>query len=65
MISGRQIRAARGLLDMSQEELAKSAGLTPQAIRKIEDGTVQPREGSMADITRINIESEQRSYSAT
>ncbi|MBI1273936.1 MAG: helix-turn-helix domain-containing protein [Alphaproteobacteria bacterium] len=52
MISGRQIRAARALLDMSQEALAKSAGLTPQAIRKIEDGSVQPREGTIADIMR-------------
>lgn len=53
MISGRQIRAARGLLDMSQDDLAQSAGLTPQAIRKIEDGAVQPREGTIADITRV------------
>ncbi|HAX91167.1 MAG TPA: hypothetical protein DCY07_03030 [Rhodospirillaceae bacterium] len=52
MIVGRQIRAARALLDMSQDELAEAAGLTPQAIRKIEGGDVQPREGTIADITR-------------
>jgi len=53
MIVGRQIRAARALLDMSQDELAIAAGLTPQAIRKIEGGDVQPREGTIADITRV------------
>lgn len=53
MIVGRQIRAARALLDMSQDELAEAAGLTPQAIRKIESGDVQPREGTIADITRV------------
>lgn len=52
MIVGRQIRAARALLDMSQDDLATAAGLTPQAIRKIENGGVQPREGTIADITR-------------
>ena len=53
MIVGRQIRAARALLDMSQDELAEAAGLTPQAIRKIEGGDVQPREGTIADITKV------------
>ncbi len=52
MITGRQIRAARALLDMSQEELATSAGLTKQGISKIEDGSVQPREGTIADIMK-------------
>ncbi|MEJ0061879.1 MAG: helix-turn-helix transcriptional regulator [Alphaproteobacteria bacterium] len=53
MITGRQIRAARALLDMSQEELAAEAGLTAQGIRKIEDGTVQPRVGTITDITQV------------
>jgi len=53
MINGRQIRAARALLDMSQDELAEAAGLTPQAIRKIEGGTVSPREGTIADIMNV------------
>lgn len=53
MIVGRQIRAARALLDMSQDDLAEAAGLTPQAIRKIESGEVQPREGTIADIARV------------
>jgi DNA-binding XRE family transcriptional regulator len=53
MITGRQIRAARGLLDMSRDELAKAAGLTKQGISKIEDGSVQPRAGTLADIVRV------------
>lgn len=53
MINGRQIRAARALLDMSQDDLAAAAGLTPQAIRKIESGEVQPREGTVADIVSV------------
>jgi len=53
MVVGCQIRAARALIDMSQDELAKAAGLTPQAIRKIEAGDVQPREGTIADIVRV------------
>lgn len=53
MIVGRQIRAARALLDMSQDVLAEATGLTPQAIRKIENGDVQPREGTIADIMRV------------
>ncbi|MDR3448819.1 MAG: helix-turn-helix transcriptional regulator [Alphaproteobacteria bacterium] len=53
MITGRQIRAARGLLDLSQDELAKAANLTKQGISKIEDGSVQPRESTLADIVRV------------
>lgn len=53
MITGRQIRAARGLLDWSAVALAKKAGLTRETINKIEDETVQPREGTLADIIRV------------
>jgi len=53
VITGRQIRAARALLDISQEELAGAAGLTKQGISKIEDGSVHPREGTIADISRV------------
>ncbi|MDE1902043.1 MAG: helix-turn-helix transcriptional regulator [Alphaproteobacteria bacterium] len=52
-ISGKQIRAARALADMRQDELAQLVGLTPQAIRKIEDDAVQPREGTMADMVSV------------
>jgi DNA-binding XRE family transcriptional regulator len=53
LITGRQIRAARALLDISQDDLANAAGLTKQGISKIEDGSVQPREGTMTDIQRV------------
>lgn len=53
MITGRQIRAARALLDISQDDLAIAAGLTKQGISKIEDGSVQPREGTISDISRV------------
>ncbi|MDD3029216.1 MAG: helix-turn-helix transcriptional regulator [Alphaproteobacteria bacterium] len=56
MITGRQIRAARALLDISQAELASAAGLTKQGISKIEDGSVQPREGTLADIQRVFVD---------
>jgi DNA-binding XRE family transcriptional regulator len=53
MITGRQIRAARALLDWSAEVLAKKVGLSREAINKIEDGSVQPRAKNMADIIQI------------
>lgn len=53
MISGKQIKAARALADMRQDELAELVGLTPQAIRKIEDDAVQPRKGTMNDIIKV------------
>jgi DNA-binding XRE family transcriptional regulator len=53
LITGRQIRAARALLDISQDDLANAAGLTKQGISKIEDGSVQPREGTISDIMRV------------
>jgi DNA-binding XRE family transcriptional regulator len=33
--------------------LAEAVGLTPQAIRKIEDDAVQPREGTMSDMIKV------------
>ena len=41
---------------MSQGELAELTGLTLHGIRKIEDGESQPREGTIADISRVFIE---------
>jgi hypothetical protein len=53
MTIGRQIRAGRGLLKWSGTVLAEKAGLTRDAISKIEDEAVQPREGTVADIVRV------------
>jgi transcriptional regulator with XRE-family HTH domain len=43
MIKGSQIRAARGLIDWSADQLARKVGLSRVAISKIEDGSAQPR----------------------
>lgn len=53
MSVGRQISAARGLLRWSSASLAEKAGLTRDAINKIEADAVQPREGTLADIIRV------------
>jgi transcriptional regulator with XRE-family HTH domain len=51
-IAGKQITAARALADLTVVELAERAGLSRDAIMKIEAGTVRPREGTIADITK-------------
>lgn len=50
-ITGKQITAARALAGWTAAELAEHAGLSRDAIMKIEAGSVQPREGTIADIT--------------
>lgn len=50
MITGRQIRAARGLLRWRVEDLAQHTGLTREALTRMEDDAVQPREASIAKI---------------
>jgi transcriptional regulator with XRE-family HTH domain len=52
MITGRQIRAARGLLKWSCPVLAEKAGLTRETINKIQADAIQPREGTLNDIMR-------------
>jgi transcriptional regulator with XRE-family HTH domain len=42
-ISSRQIKAARALLDWSQEELANAAKISVGTIRKLEAGSISPR----------------------
>jgi transcriptional regulator with XRE-family HTH domain len=53
MITGRQIRAARGLLDWDASVLAEKAGLTRATVGRIEAGYVQPQEKTLASIVRI------------
>jgi len=43
-INARQIKAARALLDWSQENLASASGLSIATIRKIESGHISPRD---------------------
>jgi transcriptional regulator with XRE-family HTH domain len=50
-ISGRQIRAARALLDLSREDLAGRCGVTMITIRNIEAETVEPQGKTLANIS--------------
>lgn len=52
MITSRQIRAARGLLGWDAVVLAQRAGVTKEAISRIESGKVRPHESTMAKIQR-------------
>ena len=49
-ITPAQIRAARGLLDWSQQELAEAAGLQRPAVNRIEKGTADPRASTLQRI---------------
>jgi transcriptional regulator with XRE-family HTH domain len=50
MITGRQIRAARSLLEWKAEDLAREAGLTRVTVSNLEAETVQPQERTIASI---------------
>ncbi len=45
------VTAARGLLRMSQEELGKAAGVSPQTVRFFENRQTMPREETIQRIT--------------
>ena len=47
MISPAQCRAARGLLDWSQQDLAREAGVGVVTIRQVEAGIIQPRRATL------------------
>lgn len=51
-IHATQIKAARALLGLSQEELAGRTGLSITTIRKIENGEISPRSTTMNAIRR-------------
>jgi transcriptional regulator with XRE-family HTH domain len=53
MITGRQIRAARSLLDWDAADLAAKSGLRRESISNIENGTTSARESSLNDIVRV------------
>ena len=52
MITGRQIRAARALLDWTAGDLAEKSGVTRESISRIEADTVQAREDSVIKIEK-------------
>jgi transcriptional regulator with XRE-family HTH domain len=47
MVTAAQCRAARGLLDWSQQDLADHAGLGIVTVRQIEAGTTEPRRATL------------------
>lgn len=51
-VNARQIKAARALLDWSQEQLADVCGLSVATVRKIEAGHISPRNATMSGIRR-------------
>ncbi|MDD3181291.1 MAG: helix-turn-helix transcriptional regulator [Alphaproteobacteria bacterium] len=50
IINARQIKAARALLDWSQEHLAEACNLSIATIRKVESGHISPRNSTMGGI---------------
>jgi len=52
MITPRQIRAARALLNWSQQELADKAIVSLNALARLERGTVDPRMSTLAAVEK-------------
>jgi transcriptional regulator with XRE-family HTH domain len=55
MLTDAQCRAARGLLDWSQLDLAKQAGVGIVTVRQLEAGTHEPRRATL-DVVRRALE---------
>lgn len=51
-ITAAQIRAARGMLDWSRDELAQASGVSSGTIRNLESGNLSPREKTTVGIRR-------------
>jgi transcriptional regulator with XRE-family HTH domain len=56
MITAAQCRAARGLLDWSQQDLAAKAGVGIVTVRQLEGGAHEPRRATL-DVVRRAFES--------
>jgi predicted transcriptional regulator len=52
MITSEQCRAARALLDWSQQQLAQNAGVGVVTIHQLEAGTSEPRRSTLDVIRR-------------
>jgi transcriptional regulator with XRE-family HTH domain len=53
MISGRQIRAGRGLLEWTAEDLARAAGVTRVTVSNIEADIVSPQERTLKSLLEV------------
>ena len=53
IISGRQIRGARGLLGWSMEQLAEKADVTVMTLRHVENDITQPQEKTLASLYSV------------
>src|SRR3984957_15752523 len=56
MVTPAQCRAARGLLDWSQQDLADRAGVGIVTVRQLEGGDTQPRRATL-EVIRSALES--------
>ena len=52
MITPEQCRAARGLLDWSQQDLARAAQVGIVTVRQLEAGSIQPRRATLIVVRR-------------
>ena len=52
MITPSQCRAARGLLEWSQQDLATTAGVSQVTVHQLEAGSTQPRRATLDVIRR-------------
>ena len=52
MITAAQLRAARGLVDWTRNELAKAANISPETVKNIEHGIFRPQEETVERIVR-------------
>lgn len=52
MITAAQLRAARGLLDWTRQDLAKASGVSTETVKNIEHGTFRPQETTSTAIIR-------------
>lgn len=50
MVTAAQCRAARGLLDWTQQDLADASGVGVVTIRQIESGVTEPRRATLQAI---------------
>lgn len=53
MMTPAQCRAARALLDWSQQQLAEAAGVGVVTVRQFEGGASEPRRSTLAAIHRV------------